>query len=80
MTPDVFRLRLVIYFELRDSCTKASRRLGERTSESRARGHTTSHDGTFNICPYTNFKPTVSAFQNSKLELDRMDSPLAVRL
>ena len=36
--------------------------------------------GTFNICPYTIFKPVVSAFRNSKLEIDPMVCSLCVLL
>ena len=80
MTPEVFHLRPVIDIQLCGSYKKTSWRFGGHTFESRARGDITPVDGTFNICPYTIFKPTVSAFRISKLELDRMDSPLAVRL
>ena len=154
MTPDVFHLRSVIYIYVRDSCTKASRWLGEHLSESRihfvhrGRGgelgclddpvggtsnfrdrfrigqgggvrirdprcvppttchiylasrfiyesipaaritqfreprarHTTSHDGTFNICPYTNFKPTVSAILIFQPDIDRPARLFCVRL
>ena len=80
MTPDVFHLRLVIYISLRDSYMKASRRLGERTSESRARCVITSAGGTFKNYPYTILKPTVSAIRISKLELGRMVCALCVLL
>ena len=66
MAPGTFHLRLIIDIQLCSSYKKASRRLGERTSESRARGVITSVGGTFNIFPHTILKPTVSTFRISK--------------
>jgi hypothetical protein len=55
---------------------KASRRLGGHTSESRARGDTTSQGGTFNICPFTIFKPMGSAFRIFKQSSIDLYAPL----
>ena len=71
VTPGMFHLPPIMDIQLHDLYMNASQRLGWRLSESRARGVTASAGGTFNNCPYTNLKPTVSAIRISKLEFDR---------
>ena len=80
MTFDMFHLRLVIEIQVRVQYVKSARRPGEPIIEGHIQGDTASLCGTFNICPYTVFKPGVSNFLIRQLELDPMDSSFCVLL
>ena len=71
VTPEMFHLRPLIEILLRVQYVNSARRPGEPIIEGNIQGHISSLCGTFNICPYTVFKPGVSNFQNCQLEFDR---------